>query len=191
MQPHRGWIITSSTWICLRKRWLDWERDKSWSRSFKRKLSARKKRKRQGIDHQHVEYYVGALQKMNKAKRLEGEPVMSAPPFFQSAGREDLQFWGEDDGRIMDLLLLYGKAYWNRSRSSGRKRWAIWKIGWVGAGRGKKTKSKARSNSMERNSFQTVASKQRSKQERRWMRKEAKDSQCAGKRGGDRATSNA
>jgi len=23
---------------------------------------------------------------------------MSAPPFFQSAGRVDLQFWGEDDG---------------------------------------------------------------------------------------------
>jgi len=23
---------------------------------------------------------------------------MSAPPFFQSAGRGDLKFWGEDDG---------------------------------------------------------------------------------------------
>jgi len=22
---------------------------------------------------------------------------MSAPPYFQSAGREDLKFWGEDD----------------------------------------------------------------------------------------------
>ena len=85
------------------------------------KLSAQKKRKRQGIDYQHAEYYVGALQKVNNAKRLEGEPVMSAPLFFRSAGREDLQFWREDDGRIMDLLLLYEKVYWNRSRSSGRK----------------------------------------------------------------------
>jgi len=39
-----------------------------------------------------------ALQKINKAKRLEGEAVMSAPPFFQSAGRGDPKFWGEDDG---------------------------------------------------------------------------------------------
>jgi len=29
---------------------------------------------------------------------LEGEAVMSAPPFFQSAGQEDLKFWEEEDG---------------------------------------------------------------------------------------------
>ena len=39
-----------------------------------------------------------ALQKINEARRLEGEAVMSAPHFFQSAGRGDLKFWGEDDG---------------------------------------------------------------------------------------------
>ena len=38
-----------------------------------------------------------ALQRIKKAKRLEGEAVMSAPPFFQSAGRGDLKFLGEDD----------------------------------------------------------------------------------------------
>jgi len=38
------------------------------------------------------------MQKINKAKRLEVEPVMSAPPFFQLAGRGDLKFWKEDDG---------------------------------------------------------------------------------------------
>ena len=38
-----------------------------------------------------------ALQKINKAKRIEGKTIMSAPPFFQSAGRGDLKFWGEDD----------------------------------------------------------------------------------------------
>ena len=40
-------------------------------------------------------------------------------------------------------------------------------------------------------SFQTAASKPNPKQERRQIRKEAKGSQCAGKSGGDRATSNA
>jgi len=39
-----------------------------------------------------------ALQTIDKAKRLEGEAVMSAPPFFQSAGRGDLKFWGKHEG---------------------------------------------------------------------------------------------
>ena len=45
--------------------------------------------------------------------------------------------------------------------------------------------------SMEKKSSQTAASKPKTKQERRRIRKEAKGSQFAGKRGGDRATSNA
>jgi len=44
---------------------------------------------------------------------------------------------------------------------------------------------------MEKKSPQTAASQQKPKQERRWKSREAKGSQCAGKRGGDRATSNA
>ena len=55
----------------------------------------------------------------------------------------------------------------------------------------KKTKSNARLKSMEKKSSQTAASKSTPKQERRRIRNEAKGSQFAGKRGGDRATSNA
>jgi len=43
--------------------------------------------------------------------------------------------------------------------------------------------------SIEKKSSQTAESKPNPKQERRLIRKEAKGSQCAGKRGGDRATS--
>jgi len=93
-----------------------------------------------------------ALQKINKAKRLEGEAIMSAPPFF---------------------------------------RWVGQRIGWFGAGRGNKTKSNACLKSMEKKSSQVSASKPNPKQERRRIRKEAKGSHFAGKRGGDRATSNA
>jgi len=39
-----------------------------------------------------------ALQKINKAKRLEAEAIMSALLFFHSAGRGDPKFWGENDG---------------------------------------------------------------------------------------------
>ena len=45
--------------------------------------------------------------------------------------------------------------------------------------------------SMEKKSSQTAASKQKPKQEKRWIKEEAKGSQYAGKHGGDRATSNA
>jgi len=38
------------------------------------------------------------LQQINSATRIEGEAAMSAPPFFQSAGRGDLLFWGEKEG---------------------------------------------------------------------------------------------
>jgi len=41
---------------------------------------------------------------------------------------------------MMNLPWYYVKVYRNRSRSSGRKRWASRRAGWFGAGRGKKTK---------------------------------------------------
>ena len=113
---------------------------------------------------------------------------MSAPPFFQSAGRGDLKFLGEDDGPTV--------VVWESLSESEQEQWSE-KMGklkdWVvgGAGRGKKTKSNARLKSMEQKSSQTTASKPNPKQERRRIRKEAKGSQYAGKRGGDRATSNA
>jgi len=130
-----------------------------------------------------------AMQKINNAKRLEGEATMSAPPFFHS--QRNLN----SEQRMTDLQWWYGKVqiYRKRIRSSGRKRWESRRIGWFGADRGKKTKSNARLKSMEKKSSQTAASKQTPKQERSWIRKEAKGIQCAGpgKRGGDIATSNA
>jgi len=114
---------------------------------------------------------------------------MSAPPFFYSAGRGDLKFWGEDDGSA--VILTCRKFYRNLSRSTGWKRWASRRIGWCGAGREKKTKRNTRLKSMEKKSCQTAAIKQKPKQERRLIKNEAKGNQCAGKHGGDKSTSNA
>ena len=124
----------------------------------------------------------------NKAKRLEGEAVMSAPPLFQSAGRGDVKFWGEDD---RPTVVVWESLSESDQEQWSLKRWACRRIGWFGAGRGKKTKSNARLKSMQKKSSQTAASKPNPKQERRQIRKKAKGSQCAGKCGGDRATSNA
>ena len=47
---------------------------------------------------------------------------MSAPPFFQSAGRGDLKFWGEDDGLTV--------VVWESLSESEQKQW-LEKIGKV------------------------------------------------------------
>jgi len=102
---------------------------------------------------------------------------MSAPPFFQSTGRGDLKFWGkfmgitagavvERDGQVEGLgglVQVEGKRHEEQRpfEVDGKE---------ISSNRSKQTKAK---------------------QERRRIRKEARGSQCAGKRGGNRATSNA
>ena len=65
------------------------------------------------------------------------------------------------------------------------KDWVVW------CRSRKKDEEQRRLKSMEKKSSQTAASTPTPKQERRRIRKVVKGSQCAGKRGGDRATSNA
>jgi len=95
------------------------------------------------------------LQKINKANKLEGEAVMSAPPFFQSAGRGDLKFWGDDEGPtvvVWESLSESEQEQW--SKKMGRsKDWVVWCMS------RKKTKSITRLKSMEKKS-----SENRSKQ---------------------------
>ena len=70
-----------------------------------------------------------ALHKINKAaKRLEGEAVMSAPPFFQSAVRGDLKFWGEDDGPtvvVWESLSESEQEQWSKKMGKS-KDWVVW-----------------------------------------------------------------
>ena len=95
MEPHRGWTIASNSWIFLRKRWLDREQELI---TVIQEETKRTEEKKEAGYRSPTWSILRALQKINKAKRLEGEAIMSAPPFFQSAGRGDLKFWGEDDG---------------------------------------------------------------------------------------------
>jgi len=73
-----------------------------------------------------------ALQKINKAKRPEDEVVMSAPPFFQSAGRGNLkprtEFWGEDDGPnlvVWESLSESEQEQWSKKMVKS-KDWVVW-----------------------------------------------------------------
>jgi len=94
MEPHRGWTIASSSWNFLRQRWLDREQELITVIQGKTKRTE----EMEGAGHRSPTWSIlRALQKINKAKRLEGEAVMSAHPFLQSAGQQDLKFWGEDN----------------------------------------------------------------------------------------------
>jgi len=94
MEPHRGWTIASSSWIFLRKRWLDREQERI---TVIQEETERTEEKEEAGYRSPTWSILRALQKINKVKRLEGEAVMSAPPFYQLAGRGDLKFWEEDD----------------------------------------------------------------------------------------------
>jgi len=59
---------------------------------------------------------------------MEGEAVMSAPPFFQSAGRGDLLFWEEKKGPtviIMEILSEQEMKSW-LEESSTMHDWVVW-----------------------------------------------------------------
>ena len=109
---------------------------------------------------------------------------MSAPPFFQSAGRGDLTFWGEDDGPtvvVWESLSESEQEQWSKKMGKS-KDWVLW--------------CRSRKKDEEQRPFEVdgkeiFSNRSMQEQERRRIRKEAKGSQFAGKRGGDRATSNA
>jgi len=89
MELHRGWTIASSSWNFLRKRWLDREQELI---TVIQEETERTEEMEEAGYRSPTWSILRALQEINKAKRLEGEAIMSAPPFFQSSGRGDLKF---------------------------------------------------------------------------------------------------
>ena len=69
-----------------------------------------------------------ALQQINSTTRIEGEAAMSAPPFFQSAGRGDLLFWGKKEGPtvvIWESLSEQEKKSWLEEANTMHD-WVVW-----------------------------------------------------------------
>jgi len=83
MEPRRGWTIASSSGNVLPKRWLDREQELIMVIQEETKRTEKKEEARYRSPTWSI---LRALQKIDKAKRPEGEDVMSASPFFQSAG---------------------------------------------------------------------------------------------------------
>ena len=85
------WTIASSSWNFLQKRWLD--RDQELKTVIQEETKRTEEKEETGY-RSPTWSILPALQKINKAKKLEGEAVMSAPPFFLS----------EDDGPAVVVL---------------------------------------------------------------------------------------
>ena len=90
LNPGRGWTITSGGWNLLRKK----ERRKGQEQEFITIIHQETKR----TEEKEAGYMLPtwkvlrALQQISNATRSEGKAMMSAPPFFESAGRGKLTF---------------------------------------------------------------------------------------------------
>jgi len=113
MEPQRVWTIASSSWKFLRKRWLDREQELI---MVIQEETKRTEEKGEAGFRSPTWSIPRAPQKINKAMRLEGEAIISAPPFSHSAGRGDLRLWGEDDGPIV--------VAWERLSKSEQEHWS-------------------------------------------------------------------
>jgi len=69
---------------------------------LRRRLTEAKIWRKLDTDPQHGQYYEHCSRSI-----VPGEAAMSAPPFFQSAGRGDLLFWGEKEGPTVVIWESY------------------------------------------------------------------------------------
>jgi len=125
MEPHRWWTIASSSWNFVRKRWLVPEHELI---ILIQEETTRTEEKEEAEYRSPTWSILQALQKINKDRRLEGEAVMSSPPFLQSVGRGDLKFWREDDGPTVVVWKSVSDSEQERwSKKMGKsKDWVIW-----------------------------------------------------------------
>jgi len=120
-----GWTIDSGRWNFRTKQ-------ECWA-GHEQVLTVRKETKRtEELDEAGYRSptwaVLRALQQINSATSIEGMAAMSAPPFFQSAGRGDLLFWGEKEGPmvvIWESLSEQEKKSW-LEESSTMNDWVVW-----------------------------------------------------------------
>jgi len=97
LDPGRGWTITSGGWNFLKKQEC-WEGHEQALITTIRKETKRTEELEEAGYRSQTWAVLRTLQQINSATRIEGEAAMTAPPFFQSAGRGDLLFWGDKEG---------------------------------------------------------------------------------------------
>jgi len=97
LDPGRGWTLTDGGWNFLKKQEC-WEGHEQALITIIQKETKRTEELEEAGSRSPTWAVLRALQQINSATRIEGEASMSAPPFFQLAGRGDLLFCGEKEG---------------------------------------------------------------------------------------------
>jgi len=127
LDPGRGLTIISGGWNFLKKQ-------ECWEGHEQALITTIRKETKQTEELDEAEYrsptwaVLRALQQINSATRIEGEAAMSAPPFFQSAGRGNLLFWGGKEGPTVvtwESLSEQGKKSW-LEKASTMPDWVMW-----------------------------------------------------------------
>jgi len=98
LDPGRGWTNTSREWNFQKKQEC-WEGHEQALITTIQKETKRKEELEEAGYRSQTWAVLRALQQINSAMRIEGEAAMSAPPFFQSAGRSTLLGGGGKDQR--------------------------------------------------------------------------------------------
>jgi len=120
LDPGRGWTITSGGWNFVKKQEC-WEGHEQALITTIRKETKRTEELEEAAYRSPTWVVLRALQQINSATRIEAEAAMSAPPFFQSAGRGDLLSWGGEEGPpvvIWESLSEQEKKSWLEESST-------------------------------------------------------------------------
>jgi len=125
--PERGWTITSGGWNFLKKQEC-WEGHEQELITTIRKETKRIEELEEAGYRSPTWAVLRALQQINSATRIEGEEAMSAPLFFESAGRRDLLFWRRKEGPTVvmwESLAKKEKESW-LEKAITMHDWVVW-----------------------------------------------------------------
>ena len=117
LDPGRGWRITREGWNFLKKQ-------ECWEGHEQALIATIRKETKQTEELEVAGYRsptwasLRALQQINSATRIEGEAAISAPPFFQSAGRGVLGGKKETTVVIWENLSEQEKESWLEEAST-------------------------------------------------------------------------
>ena len=126
LHPGRGWTITSGGWNFLKKQECLEGHEKALIATIRKETKRTEELRELDTDHQRVHYYEHCSRSI--VPRALKEETMSAPPFFQSAGRGDLLFWGVGEGPTVvtwESLSEQEKASWLEEASTMHD-WVVW-----------------------------------------------------------------
>ena len=124
-----GWTISSMQWNHLihQKQWVD-------NKQVLVQAVQQEAELQEALEQQDVPFptwkILRSLQQMCQATRLVGGTLVTAPPFFEHAGRGSMTFWGQQQGAMVilwDTLSATDKQQWMQEMSTSQESWILFR----------------------------------------------------------------